>query len=88
MVNHTPNVPNVPEVPKVNKWQDYINEHNAFYTIGYRKLINFLFILLFIIFLLLALIIYQEATRTLPTYFVTTLDGRLIQIQPISAQKE
>ena len=69
---------------KVNKREEYINENATFYIAGYRKLINFLFILLVIVFLLLAFIIYQDITRPPPTYFVTTLDGRLIEIEPIS----
>lgn len=67
----------------MEKRQQYIEDRSDFFIMGYRKLINALFVLLLIIILLLGYIIYQHLTRPLPTYFATTIDGRLIEMKPL-----
>lgn len=67
----------------MDKRQDYINHNHKFYLMGYRKLLTVAFVLLFFVLILLALIVYQNYARTLPNYFVTTIDGRLVEIKPI-----
>lgn len=69
-----------------DKREQYIEDHSSFYMLGYRKLINALFVLLAIIFLLLAFIIYQHFTRPVQKFFATTIDGRLIEITPLNRQ--
>lgn len=62
--------------------RELIAEQSNFYTIAYRKLLSFSYFMLFLIFIALALIIFQYLTQKPPTYFITTVDGRLIEIFP------
>ena len=62
--------------------EDYIQEHLLFYRDAYRRLFNFSFVLLFLIFVLIAVIFYQYKTRPTVNYFATTSNGQLIEIHP------
>lgn len=61
---------------------DSIDEHPNFFRNNYRRLFTVSFVLISIIFLLIALVFYQHYTRPIIKYFVTTSDGRLIEIYP------
>lgn len=54
----------------------------TFYPQGFRLLLIIFFFLLAVGFGLLALIMYQHFSRPEPQFFVTTSDGRLIEIHP------
>lgn len=62
--------------------EDYIEEHILFYRDAYRRLFTTSFVLLFLIFLLIAVIFYQYKTRPTVKYFATTSNGQLIEIHP------
>lgn len=66
--------------------KDYIEEHALFYRDSYRRLFTWAFVLLIIIFALIAITFYQYKTRPVVKYFATTSNGQLIEIHPISAQ--
>jgi len=59
-----------------------VDRYGHFYRNNFRRLLFISFILVFIIALLLILIIYQDNTKPEQKYFVTTSDGRLIEITP------
>ncbi len=59
-----------------------IDERNLFYRNGFRNLLLFCFVMLLINAGLLALIFYQHIARPKPQYFVTTSQGRLVEIKP------
>jgi len=56
---------------------------SQFYRDNYRRLLLFILFLLLIGFALFATVVYQHITRPPSKYFVTTSDGRLIEILPI-----
>lgn len=68
----------------MDKRQQYIQNHSRFFIVGYRKLITLAYALMFIVLCLMGIIIYQHMTRHLPKYFVTTIDGRLVEIHPLN----
>jgi hypothetical protein len=59
-----------------------INEQPYFFRNNYRRLITTAFVLLSLIFILIGIIFYQYYSRPAVHYFVTTSDGRLIEIHP------
>ena len=59
-----------------------IADQTHFYRNNFRRLLNFLFVLIAIAYLLIGLVVYQHLTRPVSQYFVTTSDGRLVEIQP------
>ncbi len=61
-----------------------IAQETQFYRNNFRRLLTFIFILLILAFVLLGVVVYQHITRPIPQYFVTTSDGRLIEIKPAS----
>jgi intracellular multiplication protein IcmL len=61
-----------------------IAQNNQFYRNNFRRLLMFIFILLILAYALLGIIVYQHISRPIPQYFVTTSDGRLIEIKPLS----
>jgi len=65
---------------------ELINKQGQFYRNNFRRLILVSFVLLGVILLLLGLIFYQLFSRPDTKYFVTTQDGRLIEINPIGSQ--
>lgn len=58
-------------------------ENVSFYPQGFRLLLIIFFLLLAVGFGLLALIMYQHFSRPEPQFFVTTSDGRLIEIHSV-----
>ena len=60
-----------------------VAEQSQFYRDNYRNLLLVAFIFLILCYLMLAGVIYQHVTRPIPQYFVTTIDGRLIEIKPM-----
>ena len=64
--------------------QKTIASQSYFYRDGFRKIIFMLFILMIIAYGLLALIVYLHITRPTPQYFVTTSNGRLMEIAPVT----
>ena len=60
-----------------------VAEQSQFYRNNYRRLLLIAFIFLIIAYGMLAIVIFQHVTRPIPQYFVTTIDGRLIEIKPI-----
>lgn len=63
--------------------REIIAKQSQFYKIGFRRLINFSLFLSIIVILLLGIIFYQIFSRPEMQYFVTTTDGRLIELNPI-----
>lgn len=61
-----------------------IAKDSQFYRNNFRRLLTFIFVLLVIAYILLGVVVYQHVTRPIPQYFVTTSDGRLIEIKPLS----
>jgi len=61
-----------------------VAEQSQFYRDNYRRLLLFTFIILVLAYGMLAIVIFQHVTRPIPQYFVTTTDGRLIEIKPVS----
>jgi hypothetical protein len=61
----------------------YISERSHFYRDGFRLLVLSALVLVGIAFLLMAIIFYQYFTRPTVHYFVTTSDGRLVEIYPV-----
>ena len=59
-----------------------INEQPYFFRNNFRRLLTTAFVLLFLISILIGIIFYQYYTRPAIHYFVTTSDGRLIEIKP------
>ena len=62
-----------------------IEADTQFYRKNYRRLLKVTFILLVIGYLFDAGALYQHLLRPVPKYFATTSDGRLIEIQAITA---
>lgn len=62
--------------------QTAIAESMLFYRNGFRRLLTFIFALMIVVFGLIGLIFYQHHNRPVVKYFVTTSDGRLIEIAP------
>lgn len=62
---------------------EIILNQSQFYRNGFRKMLNAVFFLVILAYLLLGFIIYQYLTRPAPQYFVTTSGGRLIEINPV-----
>lgn len=60
-----------------------INSQLQFYRNNFRRLVNFSIILTIIMFGLLGLTFYQHFNTPKVQYFITTSDGRLIEISPI-----
>lgn len=60
-----------------------IAAHSQFYRNNFRRLHTLAFVLITIAYLMLGFIIYEHLTRPTPQYFVTTSDGRLIEIKPL-----
>lgn len=57
-------------------------EHPAFYPKAFRQLVFFVLVLWVMVLTLLGIILYQHLYRPEPQYFVTTSDGRLVEIHP------
>lgn len=53
-----------------------------FFKNNYYAAIKVSYILIFMIYALIAIIAYRHITRPTPPYFVTTTDGKLIEIKP------
>ncbi len=64
--------------------QKIIAGQSQFHRNNFRRLITYLFILIILAYVLLATVVYLQVTQPLPKFFVTTSDGRLIEIQPQS----
>lgn len=62
---------------------DYIAEQPDFYRDAYRKLLTFVFFMLCLNVLILGSIIYSYFNIPVSTFFITTVDGRLIEIQKL-----
>lgn len=62
--------------------QALITTQSLFYRNGFRRLLTFSFVMMILILALLGLIFYQHYNRPVVKYFVTTSDGRLIEITP------
>lgn len=62
---------------------ELVNQQVNFYRNNFRRLIVISFVLLGVILLLLGLVFYQLFSRPTTKYFVTTQDGRLIEIHPM-----
>jgi intracellular multiplication protein IcmL len=63
---------------------ELVRLRNDFYRDNYRRLVIALVMLLAIIILLLGIIAYQITNRPEPKYFATTVDGRIMQLFPLS----
>ncbi len=61
-----------------------IEQQSNFYRNGFRKLIVAVLVLMVLAYILLGVMIYQHITRPIPQYFVTTSDGRLIEIKSLA----
>ncbi len=59
---------------------DLIKSSKGFYRGNYNRVCALLLIVLFIIFLLTALLIYMYINRPIPDFYATNLDGRLTQL--------
>jgi hypothetical protein len=60
-----------------------VDQHAHFYKKNYRRIVALSFVLIGILFCIMGVIIYQEYTRPTEKYFITTSDGRLIEIKPL-----
>lgn len=60
-----------------------VDEQGLFYRNNFRRLLKFVYVLIFFSAALLGIILYQLFTTPTPQYFVTTSDGRLIEIKPV-----
>jgi hypothetical protein len=63
---------------------EIINQQGPFYRNNFRLLLNVGYVLLGICFCLVIYIFYQYITTPPPSYFATTIDGRMIEIFPES----
>lgn len=54
--------------------------HSDFYRDQFRKMIRWLMISVFIMFILIAMIIYLILFRPEPSYYGNTLDGKILQM--------
>lgn len=64
--------------------QSIVAKQSQFYQNNFRRLVTFIFFLLCVVCALLGLIVFQEMTRPMPQFFVTTSDGRLVEVKPIN----
>jgi len=63
---------------------DLIYKNPEFFRKNYKNLMWVAFVFIGIIFILISIIIYKHLNRPIPPYFVTTTDGKLIEIKPLS----
>jgi intracellular multiplication protein IcmL len=63
---------------------ELVRLRNNFYRDNYRRLVSALLILLVIVIMLIGTIFYQIMNRPEPRYFATTVDGRIMQLFPLS----
>lgn len=63
---------------------ELIRLRNNFYRDNYRRLVGAMVVLLVIVTLLVGIICYQVSNRPEPRYFATTVDGRIMQLFPLS----
>ncbi len=63
---------------------EVVRLRNNFYRDNYRRLVGALLILLVIIIMLIGTVFYQIMNRPEPRYFATTVDGRIMQLFPLS----
>jgi hypothetical protein len=63
---------------------EIINQQGPFYRNHFRQLLKVAYILVVICFGLALYIFYQYITTPTPSYFATTIDGRMIEIFPES----
>ncbi len=63
---------------------ELVRLRNNFYRDNYRRLVSALLVLLVIIVMLIGTIFYQIINRPEPRYFATTVDGRIMQLFPLS----
>lgn len=61
----------------------YISQHSLFYRNGFRFLVLSALVLAIVAISLMGLIFLQYFNRPTVHYFVTTSDGRLIEITPL-----
>jgi hypothetical protein len=61
-----------------------VDQQGQFYRNNFRRLLKFSFFLIFIAFCLVGYILYQQISLPAAKFFVTTTDGRLIEIKPIA----
>lgn len=63
---------------------EIINQQGSFYRNHFRQLLKLGYGLLGLCFCLTLYIFYQYITTPIPSYFATTIDGRMIEIFPQS----
>jgi len=63
---------------------ELVRLRNNFYRDNYRRLVGALLILLVAIIMLIGTVLYQIMNRPEPRYFATTVDGRIMQLFPLS----
>lgn len=63
---------------------ELVRLRNNFYRDNYRRLVGALLFLLMIIVMLIGTIFYQIINRPDPKYFAATVDGRIMQLFPLS----
>lgn len=63
---------------------ELVRLRNDFYRDNYRRLVGCVLLLLAIVVLLVSIVFYQIINRPAPKYFATTVDGRIMQLFPLS----
>ena len=63
---------------------ELVRLRNNFYRDNYRRLVGCVLLLLVIVILLVGIIFYQIINRPAPKYFAATVDGRIMQLFPLS----
>jgi len=63
---------------------ELVRLRNNFYRDNYRRLVGALLVLLVAIIMLIGTVLYQIMNRPEPRYFATTVDGRIMQLFPLS----
>lgn len=61
-----------------------VAEQSDFHQRNFGFLIKVIYVLMIVAFCLIGLLFYQHFTKPAPQYFITTTDGRLVEIQPHS----
>ncbi len=59
-----------------------VAEQSDFHQRNFVFLIKLIYVLIVVAFCLIGLLFYQHFTQPAPQYFITTTDGRLIEIKP------
>ena len=68
----------------VDEAAELVRLRNNFYRDNYRRLVTALLLLLIMIIFLVGIVYYQISHRPEPRYFATTVDGRIMQLFPLS----